>query len=466
TAKYYTVDDAINKAGYGKFQIRLLLLSGIAWIAESVEIFMISVLSQFLACDWTLTREQPAILSFSVFIGMTTGYVTLGSLADILGRKKVLTASLITVLTFGLASAFVPSFWSLAVCRAFVGFGVAGVTQGLTVCTEYCPTHMRGRNGFFFSYFWTLGTVVAVVVSWMIMIYVKSWRLLLAVLALPPLLVLISLKWYPESARYYFVSDQHERAIEVLQEVAKTNGKDLPTGHLLHVVAEEKRGRLKELLSKEYRVTTLLLWYLGFASSLVIYGVVIITPIFIQTGSLGRAENNNQTSGNDTESASDVVPCLEFTQGNFIDLLWMSGAELPGLLIFTFIAEKWGRKVTLSVSCFFNGALLLLLMLRTYKTLILIILFAIRGFIIAICRLNYIISMEVYPTTFRSVGLAYQQFFSQLASFVIPYVSQVLIFDHPSEAIGLLSGSILLAGIAAAFLPFETKGANMKEIAK
>ncbi|GBM42040.1 Synaptic vesicle 2-related protein, partial [Araneus ventricosus] len=465
-AKSYTVDDAVNKAGYGKFQIRLLILSGIAWIAESVEVFIISVLSQFLACDWTLTKQQPAILAYAAFIGITVGCATLGSLADILGRKKVLAASLITILSFGLATAFVPSFLWMAICRSFVGFGVAGVTQGLTVCTEYCPIHMRGRNGFFFSYFWTFGTIMAVLLSWVIMVYRNSWRLLLAILALPPLLVLLCLNWYPESARYYLVSHQYERAVEVLQKVAKTNGTDLPPGRLVHVFTKEKRGRLKDLLSKEYRVATLLIWYLGWASSLIIYGTVFITPIIIQSGFLGRAKSDNQTSGNQSETDLDIIPCVEFTQENFVDLLWMSSAELPGLLIFTFIAEKWGRKVTLSVSCFINGVLLPLLLLRTYKSVILLILFAIRGFMVAIARLSYIISLEIYPTTFRSVGLAYHLFFSQVAGFVIPYVSQVLVFDYPEAVMGLLAGSIFLAGIAAAFLPFETKGVKMKEIAK
>ncbi|CAL1299445.1 unnamed protein product [Larinioides sclopetarius] len=213
-------------------------------------------------------------------------------------------------------------------------------------------------------------------------------------------------------------------------------------------------------------MATLLLWYLGWATYLVVYGASFITPIIIQAGFLGRVENNNQTSGNETESASDVVPCVEFTQENFIDLLWMSCAELPGLLIFTFIAEKWSRKMTLSISCIINGILLLLLLLRTYKSVILIILFAIRGFMVAISRLVFIISLEIYPTTFRSVGLAYHLLFGELAGFVAPYVAQVLVYDQPEAAIGVLSGSIILAGIAAAFLPFETKGVYMKEVAK
>ncbi|GBM42041.1 hypothetical protein AVEN_30398-1 [Araneus ventricosus] len=63
-AATFTVDDVVNKAGYGKFQIILLFLSGLGWIADSCEIFIITIVSQFLACDWTLTREQPAIITY------------------------------------------------------------------------------------------------------------------------------------------------------------------------------------------------------------------------------------------------------------------------------------------------------------------------------------------------------------------------------------------------------------------
>lgn len=29
----YSVDDAVNKAGYGRFQIQLLILSGVGWVS-------------------------------------------------------------------------------------------------------------------------------------------------------------------------------------------------------------------------------------------------------------------------------------------------------------------------------------------------------------------------------------------------------------------------------------------------
>ncbi|GBN48523.1 hypothetical protein AVEN_119363-1, partial [Araneus ventricosus] len=72
----------------------------------------------------------------------------------------------------------------------------------------------------------------------------------------------------------------------------------------------------------------------------------------------------------------------------------------------------------------------------------------------------------VYPTTFRALGMGFGNFFSKMAGFIVPYVSQMLVFDHPAIAMGLMAGAIFLAGIAAAFLPFETRGVQMKERAK
>ncbi|CAL1299457.1 unnamed protein product, partial [Larinioides sclopetarius] len=58
--------------------------------------------------------------------------------------------------------------------------------------------------------------------------------------------------------------------------------------------------------------------------------------------------------------------------------------------------------------------------------------------------------------------MGFGNFFSKLAGFVVPYVSQMLVFEHPSVAMGLMAGACFLSGIAAAFLPFETRGVQMK----
>ncbi|GFT49625.1 synaptic vesicle 2-related protein [Trichonephila clavipes] len=145
----YTVDDVVNNAGYGKFQIRLLILAGLGWIADSCEIFVLSIIGQLLACEWTIYRGQLAIITNAVFAGFAIGSVVLGIVADKFGRKKALGVSAIILFIVGIGNAFVPSFLWMVVCRAIIGIALGGVNQGLTLCTEYCPINKRGKAGFY-----------------------------------------------------------------------------------------------------------------------------------------------------------------------------------------------------------------------------------------------------------------------------------------------------------------------------
>ncbi|GBL76114.1 Synaptic vesicle 2-related protein [Araneus ventricosus] len=258
----FTVDDAVNRAGYGKFQIRLLILAGVGWIADACEIFILSVIGDFLACDWSMHRWQIALLTSIVFVGISIGSPVFGILADIYGRKKSLVGSLALLFVFGSVSAASPSYLWMVVFRGCMGFAVGGLAQGLTLCTEYCPTNMRGKAGLYLCYFWSIGTVGVTLIAWVVMNQLNDWRVLLVIVALPSLGGVLVFKWYPESARYYLVSNQRDRAIKVLQEMASMNGVDLPPGQLVEVSDEHKRGQVKDLLSKEYRLSSILFWYI------------------------------------------------------------------------------------------------------------------------------------------------------------------------------------------------------------
>lgn len=72
----------------------------------------------------------------------------------------------------------------------------------------------------------------------------------------------LSFQWYPESARYFLVSNQYDKANKLLQKMSDMNGKDLPPGKLVHVSECNKRGRIQDLLNKDYRKATLLFWYI------------------------------------------------------------------------------------------------------------------------------------------------------------------------------------------------------------
>ncbi|GIX93452.1 synaptic vesicle 2-related protein [Caerostris extrusa] len=216
--------------------------------------------------------------------------------------------------------------------------GVCGRGTGaggeLTLCTEYCPTSMRGKAGLYLCYFWSLGTCLVTLLAWLIMEYLDSWRILLLIVSLPCLMGVIAMKWFPESARYYLVSGQRDKAIDILQQMAKMNGCELPPGQLVHVSEEQKLGRVKDLLSKEYRLSSFLFWYIWLATAFAYYGIALVSPIIITEGSFTKG--GNDTNSTFFEDLSSHVQCSSLTSQNYIDLLWTSAAEFPG--------EGWNKK--------------------------------------------------------------------------------------------------------------------------
>ncbi|CAL1283223.1 unnamed protein product [Larinioides sclopetarius] len=361
----YSVDDAVNKVGYGKFQLRLTFLAGLGWLADAFEIFILSVIGDFMACDWPLVRWQIALLTSIVFAGIMVGSPVLGAVADVYGRKRALAVSSVLLFLFGAVSAASPTFVWMVIFRTCMGFSLGGIAQGVTLNSEYCPTDIRGKSGFFICYFWSFGSLGVVLLMWLVMEFIGSWRILLLFVSVPCLIVVLSLKWYPESARYYLVSDQRDRAVKILNTLAKTNGQELPPGELTKVDLDIKRGRLQDLLGKEYRRTSLLFWYIWFATAFGYFGIALLSPHIIQKGNL----LSDHTNGTFIQGLTDPVPCATFTTKDYLDMLWTSAAEFPGLLVFTFLIEHVRRKLLLSLACIASSFSIVLLLIDTQHIL-------------------------------------------------------------------------------------------------
>uniref|UniRef100_A0A914DIP2 Uncharacterized protein n=1 Tax=Acrobeloides nanus TaxID=290746 RepID=A0A914DIP2_9BILA len=76
--KIFTVDEAIDTLGFGKFQIMLSLLTGFAWMADAMEMMILAFLSPALECEWNITKTQQALITTAVFgsdISSTYGIV-------------------------------------------------------------------------------------------------------------------------------------------------------------------------------------------------------------------------------------------------------------------------------------------------------------------------------------------------------------------------------------------------------
>lgn len=79
-ADTFTVDQAVNATGFGPFQVKLSLVTGLSWMADSMEMMILSIISPALKCDWRLPDWKQALITtvysccfnnwFSSFISM------------------------------------------------------------------------------------------------------------------------------------------------------------------------------------------------------------------------------------------------------------------------------------------------------------------------------------------------------------------------------------------------------------
>lgn len=83
-------EGAIEQAGYGKFHYLLLAVCGFVSTSEEMDVISMSFILPSAQCDLNLNTQAKGWLNSIIFIGMMAGAYVWGSIADSLGRKKVL----------------------------------------------------------------------------------------------------------------------------------------------------------------------------------------------------------------------------------------------------------------------------------------------------------------------------------------------------------------------------------------
>ena len=122
--------ERLEQLPVGSFQYKLLVVTGLGWLFDSMDTGLISFILPVLAKEWNLSPAQVGWIGSIGLIGMALGAVLAGTLADRIGRKKVFS---ITVLLYSLSTGMCALSWSyesLLFFRFLVGFGLGGEWGG------------------------------------------------------------------------------------------------------------------------------------------------------------------------------------------------------------------------------------------------------------------------------------------------------------------------------------------------
>ena len=230
----WTVDQAIDGAGFGRFQLVMLFFTGLAWMGDAMEMMLLSFLGPSVRCEWGVNPAQEGRLTSVVFVGMLFGAPTWGLVADARGRRVAFFCT--TLLTFlaGLLSAVSPTFGFLLFARGLVGFGLGGVPTAFSLFMEFLPSADRGVWLVAIEVFWTLGSIIEAGLAWAILPH-HSWRVLLLVSTIPLGILLCAMYFVPESPYYTATKGDAATTRRTLERVCRVNGRGaaLPKGMLL-----------------------------------------------------------------------------------------------------------------------------------------------------------------------------------------------------------------------------------------
>ncbi|MGW3865154.1 MFS transporter [Streptomyces sp. NPDC005047] len=258
-----------------------LLVVGLCWLAvlfDGLDMFIYgSVLPHMLEEKALgITSGQAGDLGSYATFGMLLGALTAGTVADRIGRKKLMVSC---VALFSLAS----GLCAIADCVAVFGLGrtLAGVGLGgllptaISMVSDYAP---RGRGALVIGLLMTAhhagGILSAYVALWIV--EPLGWRAAFWVCVIPLLFVPVLLRYLPESLSFLVAQGRTDRA----RELAARYAVELPAAPA--ATATGRWENLAGLFRGREWIQTLLYWLASFGGLLLVYGVATWLPTLMR----------------------------------------------------------------------------------------------------------------------------------------------------------------------------------------
>lgn len=180
-------------------QRRTLLAASMGWALDAFDAMLYSLVLAMLMRDLGMSKTTAGSLGTLTLLASGIGGVLFGFVADRIGRKHALMASILTYSVCSFASGLATSITMLALARFLLGLGMGGEwNTGATLVAESWPTELRAKAISIVQSSWALGFAVAALVAGPVSRY-YGWRAVFFVGILPALVTLWIQRSVPES---------------------------------------------------------------------------------------------------------------------------------------------------------------------------------------------------------------------------------------------------------------------------
>ncbi|NXQ94620.1 S226A protein, partial [Sagittarius serpentarius] len=346
------------------------------------------------------------------------------------GRKAMLMWSYLQLGVMGTCTAFAPNYASYCVFRFAGGMALSGFGLSITcLVVEWIPTPYRAITVAITGFAYTLGQILLAGVAYA----VPHWRWLQLTVSLPFFIFLLYSWWLAESARWLVLSGKAERAVKVLQRVARINKRkeegEKITVEILKSNMKEELAGLKSSYTISDLVRTPVIRHIFFCLSIVWFSIS-----FSYYGLAMDLQN--------------------FGVSIYLIQVIFGAVDFPAKVVVTVSLSYVGRRVSLMVALFLAGLVIIanifvsteLQMVRTALAVIG------KGCLSASFNCVFLYTTELYPTPIRQTGLGFGSTMARVGGIVAPLVKMMDEY-YPFLPPAVYGVAPVVAAVAAGFLP-------------
>ncbi|VDP73007.1 unnamed protein product [Echinostoma caproni] len=296
------VQVVLDQLGFGWYQIRVIIIMGIAQATDTMETLIQAILGPTLRCEWNLDSDLVALLATMVFLGVCIGSPPMGYASDHLGRKALSLLCCLALIYMTWLCAIVPTYLWLAILRFLSGLYISGLlTAGSSMISEFLPETYQATGQLLVCSFDSFVGLYIVGVGFGCLVGHLSWRYFLLFSTIPLLISALGMYLFlHESPMILAHWGKQTEAARVLDAIARSNNR-VPKPESADTNDTEPFsfvGRLPEneaferddlsvsgfldllhFFIRNYAMPTLLLIGISFIWGMIMYGGTTLLPV-------------------------------------------------------------------------------------------------------------------------------------------------------------------------------------------
>lgn len=400
---------------------------------DGYDVLAISFTSNAVTEEFNLTGTELGVVMSAALFGMAVGALTLGPVADRIGRRPMTILALIVNGAGLFLSTTANSAAELGVWRVVTGLGIGGILVGTNVLSsEYASRKHRGLAISIYAAGYGIGASLGGT-AMVGLINAYGWRSVFfvgGVMTVVSLLLVVAL--LPESASYLYnrqPKNAQQKADQVARRLGYTEPVDLTPVSTASERAEQETG-IGKLFNKQNRRVTIVIWVTFFVIMFAFYFVNSWTPRLMNASGL-------------SENLSMIVTVM----------LTLGGAI--GSLVFGLFTARWSTRVVLSRFTILAAILMAIFIFAAQWIAVLLVVGVIVGLFINGCIAGlYVLTPQSYSSGMRSTGAGWGIGIGRFGAIIAPTATGALMdIGWTPQAIYVSVGVlILVATIALQFM--------------